>query len=98
MTAHVLDAGEILHQAFVLAVEFETLFLGEHLKAAVLAHRFDVLELLDRLLDRLIVGQQAAEPAVVDVILSAAFGFFLDRVLRLAFGADKQDLLIRTAR
>ena len=48
---HVLDAGKVLHQAFMLAVEFETLFLGEHLEAAVLAHRFDVFELVDRFLD-----------------------------------------------
>ena len=69
-------------------------FFSEHLQAAVLTHRLDVLELLDRLLDRLIVGQKAAEPAVVDVILSAAFGFFFDSLLCLAFGADEKDLLI----
>ncbi len=51
MAAHVLDAGKVLHQAFVLAVEFETLFFGEHLKAAVFTHRFDVFELVDRLFE-----------------------------------------------
>ena len=45
---------------------------------------------LDRLGDRLPVGQHAAEPAVVDVILAAALGRLGDRVLRLALGADEQ--------
>ena len=40
--------------------------------------------------DRLEVGQHAAEPAVVDVILAAALGGVGDRLLRLALGADQQ--------
>ena len=57
-TVHVLDAGEVLHQAFVLAVEFETLFFRQHLETAVFSHRFDVFQFLDRFLNGLIVGQQ----------------------------------------
>ena len=45
---------------------------------------------LDRLRDGLEVGQHAAEPAVVDVILAAALGRLGDRLLRLALGADEQ--------
>ena len=40
--------------------------------------------------NRLEVGQHAAEPAVIDVILAAALGSFGDRLLRLALGADQQ--------
>ena len=78
------------------AVELETLFLCEHLETAVFTHRFDVLHFVDRLLDGLVVRQKAAEPAVVDVVLPAAFRLFLDRFLRLAFCADEKDLLVGT--
>ena len=47
-----------------------------------------------RLIDcgnRLEIGQHAAEPAVVDVILAAALGGVGDRLLRLALGADEQN-------
>ena len=93
---HVLDAGEILHQSFVLAIESKTLFLSKHLETAVFTHRFDLFEFVDRFFDRLIVGQKAAEPAVVDVVLSAAFGFFFDSVLCLTLGADEQHFLVGT--
>ena len=95
-SAHVLDAGEILHQAFVFAIEFEAFLFGQHLKTAVLTHRLDVLELLDRFLDRLVVCQKATEPSVVDVKLSAAFRFFFDSLLCLTLSADKENLLIGT--
>jgi hypothetical protein len=33
----------------------------------------------------------SAEPALIDVELTAAFGFFFDGILRLALGSDKQE-------
>src|SRR5262245_52088137 len=48
-----------------------------------------LLEALDRLLDGLEVGQHAAEPAVVDVVLPAALGLELHRGRGLALGADE---------
>ena len=38
------------------------------------------------------IRQGAAEPALVDVKLSAGYGRFLDRFLRLLFAADEKDL------
>src|SRR6185437_7448683 len=52
----------------------------------------EALEALDRTGDRLPVGQHAAKPAMVDVMLAAATRGFRDRVLRLALGADEQHL------
>ncbi len=57
---HILDAGKVLHQLFVLTVEAETLFLGEHLKTAVFTHRFDLFQFVDRFLYRVEVGEQSA--------------------------------------
>src|SRR5215831_11709070 len=79
----------------MLVLELEALFFREHFHTAILTHCLDVLELLDRFLDRLIVGQKAAEPSVIDVILPATLCLFLDRLLSLSFRSDKQDLLIR---
>ena len=46
---------------------------------------------LDRMGDRLPVGEHAAEPAGVHVILRAAAGRFGDRVRGLPLGADEED-------
>ena len=54
----------------------------------------DLLELLHALkalVHRLEVGEHAAEPTLVDVGHADALGLLLDRLLRLALGADEQD-------
>ena len=50
----------------------------------------DLAQALDRGRDRLPVGQHAAEPTRVDVILRRALGGIGDLLLRLALGADEQ--------
>ena len=45
---------------------------------------------LDGFLDRLPIGQHAAEPAVVDVVLPAPFGLLLDARGRLSLGAHEE--------
>jgi hypothetical protein len=52
---------------------------------------FHVLQALDRNLQRLEVGQHAAEPAGVDVGHTGALRLFGDRVARLTLRADEQD-------
>src|SRR5205814_3806914 len=47
---------------------------------------------LDRVGNRLPVGQHAAEPTVVDEMLAGYLRRFRDRVLRLALGTDEQHL------
>ena len=56
-------------------------------------HAFQFLQPLDRLLHRGHVGEQSAQPALVDVEHLAAGGFFGDGFLRLALGADEQHVL-----
>ena len=92
--AHVLDAAERLVELLLLAGEHQALLLGE---AAARARRpagterlVELAQPRDRARDRLPVGQHAAEPARVDVVLRRALGRIRDRVGGLAFRADEQ--------
>src|SRR5207248_6900135 len=86
---HLLDAAERALELVAVAGQLQEFALGQ---AALLGGDplLDLAQPLDRLRDRLEVGQHAAEPAVIDVILAAALGSVGDRLLRLALGADKQ--------
>ena len=95
----VRQAGHVLHtiQVFPIVAQCAPqpglLFLGRGRQAAVGLSLLQLLEALDGFLDGGPVGQCAAQPAVVDVEHPAALGLFLNRFLRLAFGADEQDVL-----
>ncbi len=89
---------KVFHQLFKFSVEFETFFFGQHFGATVFFHRFDLFQTFDRILNGLIICHQTAKPAIIDVILSAAFGFFLNRFLCLTFCADKKHFQIRLFR
>ena len=67
--------------------------MGRAAVAALGRHLLQFLEPLDRLLHRHHVGEQAAQPALIDIVHLAAGGFFGDGFLRLALGADEQDVL-----
>ena len=88
--AHVLDAAERALQLVALAGQLQGLLLGET-DRGLGEPAFELAQAADRVRDRLPVGQHAAEPAVVDVVLARAAGAAGDRLLRLALGADEQD-------
>ena len=67
------------------------LLLRERVEAAVGGHRFEVAQPAEAALNGREVGEEAAEPALVDVEHAAALRFFGDDVLGLALGADEQD-------
>jgi len=71
---------------------FDAVLSGDVYAAArVPAERLvELLEAADRLRDGLPVGQRAAEPAMVDVVLGRALGRLGDTLGRLALGADEQ--------
>ena len=96
--AHRLDAAQRLLQLDALTLEAEHFLLGQALEGAVLGHLFDRPQALDRALDRLEVGERAAEPAVGHVVLTGALGLFLNDFLRLLLGADEQHRLARRHR
>ena len=89
--AHVLDAAERAVELVALALHGEALFLGVAAGLAGGEHLVELAQARDRAGDGLPVGQRAAEPARIDVILRRALGGVGDGVLRLPLGADEQD-------
>ena len=88
---HVLDPGQARLQLVELALIHKLLFLADPLQAAVGLHGFDIFQPIDGLAHGLEIGQQAAQPAPVDIGHAAAGGLFGDDGLGRAFGGDKQD-------
>jgi hypothetical protein len=74
-----------------LALELDDFLFGEQVVAAVGGHLIEFLKALHRFLHGHPVGEEATEPALVDVEHAAASGFFGDGVLRLALGADEEN-------
>ena len=88
----VADTAERLVQLVELALLEQQLLLGEAAVGRVL--EVELLELLharEALGDRLEVGEQATEPALVDVGLADARRLLGDDLLRLLLGADEED-------
>jgi hypothetical protein len=89
--AHVADAVEVLLELALLLLEPGDLLLRQRLVAAVGGHGLEVAQPPEAALDRREVGEQPAEPALVDVEHAAALRLFGDGVLRLALGADEEE-------
>ena len=90
---HLLDAAEVLLELGDLAFKLDDFLLGKHCEGAVLLHLAQLGKTVDTGAHGLEVGQHATEPTGVDIVLINSFRFFLDSVLRLLLGADKQDVL-----
>jgi hypothetical protein len=88
--AHLADSAERFLQLLLLALEPEPFLLGQALGTRV-ELLVDRLEARDRVGHGLPVGQRAAEPAMVHVVLGRALGRFRDRLRGLALGADEED-------
>jgi hypothetical protein len=87
--AHVLDAAERALQLLAVAGDVQDLFLGQALGVAG-QHVVDLAQPADATGDGLPVGQHAAEPAVVDIVLAATLGAVGDVFGGGALGADEQ--------
>ena len=66
--------------------------LGQHGEGAVLFHLLQLSQTVDTGTHGAEVGQHTAQPAGVDVVTAAAGSLFLDGILSLLLGADKQDV------
>ena len=73
------------------AVNHGLLLLDVVVNGTVRIHLFNLLHPLDGGLDGVEIGHRAAQPAFGDIKLAAFLGGFLDALLRLLLGADKQD-------
>ena len=89
--AHVTDAAQVALKLDALAVEAGKLLLGHELDLRLVVDVFKVVETGDAFLDRLHVGERAAQPAMIDVELAAGFGGLFHSFLRLTFAANEED-------
>ena len=87
----VLDAAQAGGQLGQFTGEEQRFLLGHLVQGAVFHGLFHVLQALDGALDRLEVGEHAAQPTLVDVGHAGACSFFGDDLARLALGAHEQD-------
>ncbi|CAB4578739.1 unannotated protein [freshwater metagenome] len=87
----VTDSAERLVELFELATLHEEFLLGETLGGVLEVDLFQFLHALEPAEDGLEVGEEPAEPTLVDIGLTDTSGFGCDRFLCLLFGADKED-------
>src|SRR5688500_934572 len=90
---HLLDPGQVLLELLLLALEAEALFLRQVLVVFLRENSLDFLQPVDRLADRREIREGPAEPPRVHEKHSAAVRLFVDRVLRLPFRSDEQEVL-----
>ena len=88
---HVLDAAEVRAQLGQIGLRGHALARGQQCELALGLVAFEVVQPADALVDRLEVGEQPTEPAMVDVGHARGLGDVADRVARLLLGADEQD-------
>ena len=91
--AHVADAFEVLEQLALFFLGARDFLLRHELVAAVGGHRLEIAKARDAALNGREVGEQPAQPALVDVVHAGARRFFGDDVLRLPLGADEEHRL-----
>src|ERR1700742_1295133 len=89
--AHVANAAERAVELVALALHREALLLGVTGGFTRIEHLVELAQARDRARNRLPVGQRAAEPARVDVVLRRTLRGVGNRVLRLALCADEED-------
>jgi len=89
--SHAPNAAQGVVELLDLFAELAGLLLGQSLELAGVTPRLESIEALHAPLDGREVRQHAAEPAVVDVVLSAALRLGPQRLLRLLLGPDEQD-------
>lgn len=83
-----------LRSSFEVTAAHQGFFLGQLVEGAVLGLGFQVAQALDRLTDGLVVGEHAAQPAMVDVRHAATSGFLANDLAGGTLGADEQDLVL----
>ena len=88
---HVLDAAQVGLKLEEVGLGGQTLTRRQQRELAVGLVALEVVQALDARGHRLVVRQQPAEPAVVDVRHVRRGGDLLDAVARLLLGADEQD-------
>ena len=89
---HLENAVEVPSELGRFAIERRQFLFAHLLVIGRFLDLFDVLQATDAFPDGGEIGQRAAEPALIDIKLSAGHRRFLDRFLRLLLAADEQNL------
>src|SRR5690606_9945888 len=93
-TAHILDTTQAALELLEVTGAHQRFFLGQLVESTVLGLGFQLAQALDRRTDGLVVGQHAAQPAMIDVRRAATCCFFANDLASGALGADEQDLVL----
>ena len=91
-TLHLFDTAQVLLQFLHLFSQSDDFLLRQYIKRTVFFHCLDLFQSLDTALDRLKVGQHAAQPSFVNVEHAAAFCFSHNSVLCLFLGSYKKNV------
>jgi hypothetical protein len=91
---HVTHAVEVAVKLVLLTTKSGKFLLRHGLVFRCTLDVLKILETFHRVADSGEVGEGAAEPAVVDVVLAGSFGSFADGILCLTLAADKKDFLV----
>src|SRR5262249_19023224 len=89
-TTHLTNTAQRSLQIIALAGEFEDFFLGET-KSFLRKTIFIIIEAMNRLRDRLPVGQHTAKPAMIHIVLATAFSVIGNAIGCLLFRAYKEN-------
>ena len=89
---HLFDAAQVLLQFFHFFSQSDDFFFRKYVERAVFFHSLDLFQSVDTALDRLEVGQHAAQPSFVNIEHTAALCLSLDRILSLLFGSYEKDV------
>ena len=92
-TAHVLDTTQAAIQFFQITGAHQSFFLGQLGESTVLGLNFQITQTLDRGADGFVVGQHAAQPAMIDVRRTATCCFFSNDLASGTLGAHEQNLV-----
>ena len=96
-TAHVLDTTQAAIQFFQITGTHQGFFLGQLGESTVLGLNFQLTQTLDRGADGFVVGQHAAQPAVIDERRATTSSFFANDLASGTLGADEQDLVLASS-
>src|SRR5215813_15444403 len=78
---------------FALALQLDDFFLGKQIITAIGSHLIELFESLHGFLYSDPIGQEPAQPALVDVEHPTTLRFFRDRILRLPLGTHEKHRL-----
>ena len=92
-SAHVFNPAYTLFEFFHITGKHQCFFFGQLFKSAVSRLYLQLFQAFDGSPDGFVIGQHAAQPALVNIRHSGTTGLFLDDFAGSTFGADKKNFL-----